>query len=485
MVSNDTDARFPPNVGIRAMEIYFPSTFVDQQALGALYLFSIGSCCLFVVTSLHSIWFEFFSIYLFYLSIDSLSTSFSYALSLAPLEQHDGVPQGKYTIGLGQSKMGFCNDREDIHSICLTVVRNLMEKFNVNYNQVGRLEVGTETIIDKSKSVKSVLMQLFAESGNTEIAGIDTTNACYGGTAALFNAVNWIESSQWDGRLALVVAGDIAVYASGNARPTGGCGVVAMLLGPDAPLVMERGLYGTHMEHVYDFYKPDLSSEFPEVDGPLTIECYFRALDNCYQRYLDKLKRKQQQLQSGTDEGLSSFDYWCFHSPYGKLVQKSFARLAFNDFLRNPDAPEYDLPELAAFKGLKLEQTYFNKDVEKVFVGLSNRQFQEKVVPALYASKNIGNMYCGSLYASLCSLVSLISSGDLMGKRIGMFSYGSGLASSLFSLRVAGDVSGIAKSLDFVDRLDARHAVDPAEFEKACFSHQHRSILFLMIDYEH
>lgn len=40
------------------------------------------------------------------------------------------------------------------------------------------------------------------------------------------------------------------------------------------------GLNGTHMENVYDFYKPDMSSEFPEVDGPLTIECYFRALDS-------------------------------------------------------------------------------------------------------------------------------------------------------------------------------------------------------------
>ena len=43
------------------------------------------------------------------------------------------------------------------------------------------------------------------------------------------------------GRLALVVAGDIAVYASGNARPTGGAGAVAILLGPNAPLVIERG----------------------------------------------------------------------------------------------------------------------------------------------------------------------------------------------------------------------------------------------------
>ena len=116
-----------------------------------------------------------------------------------------------------------------------------MEKYNVDYNQVGRLEVGTETIIDKSKSVKSTLMQLFTQSGNTDIEGIDTTNACYGGTNALFNTINWMESTSWDGRYGLVVAGDIAVYASGNARPTGGCGVCALLIGPDAPIVMEQG----------------------------------------------------------------------------------------------------------------------------------------------------------------------------------------------------------------------------------------------------
>ena len=38
------------------------------------------------------------------------------------------------------------------------------------------------------------------------------------------------------------MAGDIAVYASGNARPTGGAGAVAMLIGPNAPLVLQ-GLF--------------------------------------------------------------------------------------------------------------------------------------------------------------------------------------------------------------------------------------------------
>lgn len=46
------------------------------------------------------------------------------------------------------------------------------------------------------------------------------------------------------GRLAIVVAADIAVYAAGSARSTGGAGAVAMLVGPNAPLVMERGKKG-------------------------------------------------------------------------------------------------------------------------------------------------------------------------------------------------------------------------------------------------
>ena len=68
-------------------------------------------------------------------------------------------------------------------------------------------------------------------SRTVHVQGVDSLNACYGGTAALFNAVNWVESRAWDGRLALVVAADIAMYAAGPARPSGGCGAIAMLVG--------------------------------------------------------------------------------------------------------------------------------------------------------------------------------------------------------------------------------------------------------------
>lgn len=63
------------------------------------------------------------------------------------------------------------------------------------------------------------------------LQGVDNVNACYGATAGLYNAVNWVESRAWDGRLAIVVASDEAVYGEGPARPSGGAGAVAFLVG--------------------------------------------------------------------------------------------------------------------------------------------------------------------------------------------------------------------------------------------------------------
>lgn len=382
------------------------------------------------------------------------------------LEAFDKAGSGKYTVGLGQFNMGFCGDNEDINSLCMTVVHRLMERNNVAFTDVGRLEVGTETILDKSKSVKTVIMQLFASSGNSRVEGVDTTNACYGGTQALFNAVSWVESSLWDGRFALVVAADIAVYASGNARPTGGAGAVAMLVGPDAPLVIEKGLRGMHFEHAYDFYKPNLSSEFPVVDGKLSIQCYQSALDQCYQQYAD--------LASSPDKPftLSEGDFFAFHSPFTKLVQKSLARLKLNDFLRQTSTTVSNekYKGLESFRGRTLESTIGDRDVEKASMDSSTVEFDTKTVPTLLMAKEVGNMYTASLYGGLASLLAVRSPSELVGKRVVLFSYGSGLASTLYSLRITTDIaelSRVAGSVaDLPTRLTTRQTIPPAEFEK-------------------
>ncbi|KAL8654217.1 MAG: hypothetical protein Q9226_003520 [Calogaya cf. arnoldii] len=411
------------NVGIKALEIYFPSQCVDQ----------------------------------------------------AELEKFDGVSEGKYTIGLGQTKMAFCDDREDIYSLSLTTVSSLLRKYSIDPKSVGRLEVGTETLLDKSKSVKSVLMQLFEPSGNTNIEGIDTVNACYGGTNAIFNAINWIESSAWDGRNAIVCTGDIALYKKGNARPTGGVGCVAMLIGPDAPLAFEPGKRGSFMKHAYDFYKPDLTSEYPTVDGPFSVQCYIEAVDQCYRRYNEREATLQTNgVSNGVhkpEESLNSpldrFDHMVFHAPTCKLVAKSYARLLYNDFLAEPENPLFEsVPR--EILDLDYASSITDKTIEKTFMALAKKKFAVRVQPGIQVPTMCGNMYTASVYGSLVSLLSNVSGEDIVGKRIGIFSYGSGLASSLFSLRVVGDVSEMVTKVDLQKRLDARRVVEPKVYDEMC-----------------
>jgi hydroxymethylglutaryl-CoA synthase len=339
------------------------------------------------------------------------------------------------------------------------------------------LEVGTETILDKSKSVKSVLMQLFQPSGNTNVEGVDTVNACYGGTNALFNTVAWMESSAWDGRDAIVVAGDIALYKKGNARPTGGAGAVAMLISPNAPIVLEPGLRGSYIVHAYDFYKPDLTSEYPIVDGHYSVRCYTEALDSCYKAY----NAREQKLHvsngvNGTaakeiETALDRFDYMCFHSPTCKLVAKSYGRLLYNDFLAEPTNPAFaSVPE--SVKALDYTASLSDKTVEKAFMGLSKTKFQQRVAPGIEMPTMCGNMYSASVYGSLCSLVANSPADELLGKRIGIFSYGSGLASSFFSFRVRGSTEEISKNLDIKRRLESRKIVPPQTYDDVSFLRQ-------------
>ncbi|KAK0312277.1 3-hydroxy-3-methylglutaryl coenzyme A synthase [Friedmanniomyces endolithicus] len=412
----------PQNVGIKAIELYFPSQCVDQTEL----------------------------------------------------EKFDGVSAGKYTIGLGQTKMSFCDDREDIYSLTLTTVSSLFKKYDIDPATIGRLEVGTETLLDKSKSVKSVLMQLFEKSGNFNVEGVDTINACYGGTNALFNTFNWFESAAWDGRNAVVVAGDIALYKKGAARPTGGAGCVAMLIGPDAPIAVEPGLRGSYITHAYDFYKPDLTSEYPIVDGHFSVKCYTEAVDKCYEAYNAREKKLKSQLNghaNGVHEDpetpLDRFDYMCFHAPTCKLVSKSYARLLYNDYLANPANPLFqDVP--AEVKDVSYEQSMSDKTVEKAFVALSKKRFAARVQPSIEVPTMCGNMYCASVYSSLVSLLANVSSADLQGKRLGIFSYGSGLASSMFSLRVQGSTDELREKVDLHKRLESRRVVKPEVYDEMC-----------------
>lgn len=360
--------------------------------------------------------------------------------------------------------MAFVNDREDIYSMCLTVCSKLLKNYKIDPNNIGRLEVGTETFLDKSKSVKSVLTQLFPD--NPDMEGVDTLNACYGGTSAVFNSLNWIESSAWDGRDAIVVCGDIAIYDKGAARPTGGAGTIGLWIGPDAPIVFDN-VRGSYMEHAYDFYKPDFTSEYPYVEGHHSLVCYVKALDHTYKAYSKKAISKGLVQTPAGPEAInvtSFFDYNVFHVPTCKLVIKSYARLLYNDFKADQSLYPQIPVELSS---VDYEASLTDKTIEKTFVDAAKHLHKERVGPSLIVPTNTGNIYTGSIYSALASLLYYVGSDAMQGKRIGFFSYGSGLTASMFSAKVIGDIKYITQILDLENKLNSRKTGSPEEYERA------------------
>eukprot|EP00584_Thalassiosira_punctigera_P013198 CAMPEP_0172560624 /NCGR_PEP_ID=MMETSP1067-20121228/89556_1 /TAXON_ID=265564 ORGANISM="Thalassiosira punctigera, Strain Tpunct2005C2" /NCGR_SAMPLE_ID=MMETSP1067 /ASSEMBLY_ACC=CAM_ASM_000444 /LENGTH=1158 /DNA_ID=CAMNT_0013350461 /DNA_START=43 /DNA_END=3519 /DNA_ORIENTATION=- len=434
-------------------------------------------------------------------------------VSQSSLEEHSGVSPGRYTVGLGQEGLAVTGDAEDVNSMALTVTHSLLEKYDIDPNDVGRLEVGTETLVDKSKSTKTVLMDLFGD--NTDIEGATVVNACYGGTSALLNAFNWVESSAWDGRYAIVVAVDIATYARGPARPTCGAGAVAVLVGRNAPLAFsdlrERA---THASNVYDFFKPDHSVEYPTVDGALSQVCYYRALEDCYAKFCDRVDRLNGAGDvTAKDDGhfhAEAADYFVFHAPYNKLVQKSYGRMHLIDARRrharellrkdseekkddedekNNNNNDASAPQdrsmgtalAEEYLTKPIEETHSDKALEGTLKSISKSSYAQRLTDANAASKIVGNTYTASVFLGLASLVDRVGSrGELTpGKTAVVFSYGSGALATMYRLHIRDPfadssnnsrvftVDEIARKLDLTSRLASREEVRPQELDLA------------------
>jgi 3-hydroxy-3-methylglutaryl CoA synthase len=107
-------------------------------------------------------------------------------------------------------------------------------------------------------------------------------------------------------------------------------------------------IHGTYMDNTYDFYKPKLDSEYPEVDGPLSVSTYIAAMDGAYTAFRTKVASASKALNghvNGESHGKTSdpkaifnlrrdVDYPVYHSPYGKQVQKGHARLVSSRLVR-------------------------------------------------------------------------------------------------------------------------------------------------------
>jgi len=91
--------------------------------------------------------------------------------------------------------------------------------------------------------------------------------------------------------------------------------------------------------------------------------------------------------------------------------------------------------------------------------------FSEQVDPSLALCAQVGNIYTGSLYLALAGLLHAQAAG-LVGRRIGLFSYGSGCTSEFYSGVVASNAAARIAATNVTGLLAARERISIADYER-------------------
>jgi len=76
-----------------------------------------------------------------------------------------------------------------------------------------------------------------------------------------------------------------------------------------------------------------VDSEYPTVDGQISIHVYLNALRQCLRTFAQKYAKRHNTRPLSYHD----FAYFCFHTPYAKMVQKSFFTMLEHDCLEVKD----------------------------------------------------------------------------------------------------------------------------------------------------
>jgi hydroxymethylglutaryl-CoA synthase len=388
----------------------------------------------------------------------------------APVKGED--PE-KYTKGLGLYASSFPDAYEDIVTMGANAAHRLMERKGIEPDDVGRIDVATESAFDNSKPVSTYvagcLEQVFDGDFHHANKG-ERKFACVAGTQSIDDAFNWIKAGRNRGRGALVIATDTALYERGDAgEATQGAGAVAMYVSEDPDLVelsTEQG-YGSADET--DFLKPN--QQFPSVDGKRSIQVYLARMREALEDF--------ESVAGATHP--DDFAYVPFHTPYPGMVRKA-APLAFRHTIRDTPLEE----EIAEEIGMQPrpaeydDDEAFSEDMRAYMEALTGTaQYQAwydtAIEPTLGIARHVGNWYTGSVHVARASALRHAAEIDreIAGQKLAVASYGSGAQAEVHAETVQDGWREEIEAMDVEDQLDARHDVTFAEYERIHDRHNH------------
>lgn len=333
-----------------------------------------------------------------------------YYVDMAKLAEARQVDPNKFLIGIGQTEMAVSPVNQDIVSMGANAAKDIIT--DEDKKNIGMVIVATESAIDNAKAAAVQIHNLLGIQPFARC--FEMKEACYAATPAIQLAKDYL--AQRPNEKVLVIASDTARYGiNSGGEPTQGAGAVAMMISHEPSILTLNDDAVAYTEDVYDFWRPT-GHKYPLVAGALSKDAYIKSFQESWNEYA----RRQ-------GKTLSDFESLCFHVPFTKMGKK-----ALDSIIDNADETTQE----------RLKSGYED---------------------AVYYNRYVGNIYTGSLYLSL---ISLLETRDLKGgQTIGLFSYGSGSVGEFFSATL---VDGFEKHLNIEGHkalLNNRTEVSVEEYE--------------------
>ncbi|RAW44165.1 hydroxymethylglutaryl-CoA synthase, partial [Halorubrum sp. 48-1-W] len=379
----------------------------------------------------------------------------------------------KYTKGLGLTNSSFPDIYEDIVTMGANAAKRLMDRKGLEPDDIGRIDVATESAFDHSKPVSTYIagcLEKVYDGDFTHANKGERKFACVAGTQAVDDAYNWIRAGRNRGRAAIVVATDTALYARGDpGEATQGAGAVAMLIDEEPSLVELSNDQGYGSKDETDFLKPN--QQFPSVDGKRSMQVY-----------LSRMREALEDYESVAGKiALDDFAYAPFHTPFPGMVRKA-ALLAYRHVIRDTEYEDDLAGEIGRQprEGEYDDREAYEEAIREYMDQLKRTEqyrtwYDDVVEPTLGLSREVGNWYTSSVHVARVSALrdALERDRDFVGETLLVASYGSGAQAEIHAETVREGWRSEIDALDIDEQLASRYDLTWEEYEDVHDIHEY------------
>jgi len=382
-----------------------------------------------------------------------------------------GIDPGKLIKGIGIERMAVPDAHEDAATMAAMSLLLLMRRSGLEPDRIGKIYVGTESSLDEAKAmgtyVIGMLEQVYGKGSFSECCTVEMKAACIATTLALECQSYWLAGEDED-KVGVVIASDVAKYPLASpGEYTQGAGSVSLLLKKNPRLLSLEQVYGHFTRDENDFFRP-MGCTTAVVNGKHSNQCYLDAVTGAFDSFAARAARKGIIVPAVGQCVTDFLDHILFHIPYPRMVEYASAAVFRHDWKScqriqrieeevGPEPGEGDYNDAAAFQAAQADYARrFARSPQFL------EAFSAKVRDTATLSRQIGNIYTGSIYLGLASLLEL---GRLQaGQRLGFGAYGSGCSALFFSGRVGPEVEDLP-GLGLMERLEERREISLADYE--------------------